>query len=197
MIFGRKSSTGAEWLVVGLGNPGERYEDTRHNVGFLTIDALAERKQVPVQRLKYRALTHLVELGGVKVLLMKPVTYMNLSGEAVGEAARFYKIPPDHVLVISDDVSLPLGKLRIRTGGSAGGHNGLKSVIQHLGTDQFPRLKVGVGGKPHPDYDMADWVLGKLQGEDKKVMDEAVKRAAEAVECFLRDGPQKAMNRFN
>ena len=128
---------------------------------------------------------------------MKPTTYMNLSGEAVGEAARFYKIPPGRVLVISDDVDLPLGKLRIRTGGSAGGHNGLKSVIQHLGADQFPRLKVGVGGKPHPDYDMADWVLGKLQGEDKRVMDGAVKRAADAVECFLKDGPQKAMNRFN
>ena len=128
---------------------------------------------------------------------MKPVTYMNLSGEAVGEAARFYKLPPGHVLVISDDVDLPLGKLRLRMGGSAGGHNGLKSIIQHLGADQFPRLKVGVGGKPHPDYDMADWVLGKLQGEDKKVMDQAVKRAADAVECFLRDGPQKAMNQFN
>ena len=128
---------------------------------------------------------------------MKPVTYMNLSGEAVGEAAKFYKIPPDHVLVVSDDVDLPLGRLRLRTGGSAGGHNGLKSIIQHLGTDQFPRLKVGVGGKPRPDYDMADWVLGRLQGEDKKVMDEAVKRAAAAVECFLRDGPQKAMNRYN
>ena len=128
---------------------------------------------------------------------MKPVTYMNLSGEAVGEAAKFYKIPPDHVLVVSDDVDLPLGRLRLRTGGSAGGHNGLKSIIQHLGTDQFPRLKVGVGGKPNPDYDMADWVLGRLQGEDKKVMDEAVKRAAAAVECFLRDGPQKAMNRYN
>ena len=128
---------------------------------------------------------------------MKPTTYMNLSGEAVGEAARFYKLDPGHVLVISDDVDLPLGKLRIRTGGSAGGHNGLKSIIQHLGTDQFPRLKVGVGGKPHPDYDMTDWVLGKIQGEDKKVMDEAVARAADAVECFLRDGPQKAMNRFN
>ena len=120
-----------------------------------------------------------------------------MCGEAVGEAARFYKLDPAHVLVISDDVDLPLGKLRIRTNGSAGGHNGLKSIIQHLGSDQFPRLKVGVGGKPHPDYDMADWVLGKLQGEDKKVMDEAVKRAADAVECFLREGPQKAMNRFN
>ena len=195
MIFGRKSSTGAEWLVVGLGNPGER--DTRHNVGFLTIDALAERKQVPVQRLKYRALTHLVELGGVKVLLMKPVTYMNLSGEAVGEAARFYKIPPERVLVISDDVSLPLGKLRIRKSGSAGGHNGLKNIILHLGTEGFPRLKIGVGGKPHPDYDMADWVLSKFTGEDKKLIDAAIERAADAVECFLSEGGDKAMGKFN
>lgn len=197
MIFGRKSSTGAEWLVVGLGNPGERYEDTRHNVGFLTIDALAERKQVPVQRLKYRALTNLVELGGVKVLLMKPVTYMNLSGEAVGDAARFYKIPPERVLVISDDVSLPLGKLRIRKSGSAGGHNGLKNIILHLGTEGFPRLKIGVGGKPHPDYDMADWVLSKFTGEDKKLIDAAIERAADAVECFLSEGGDKAMGKFN
>jgi len=185
------------WLIVGLGNPGEQYENTRHNVGFLVADELGKRGNFPIQRLKHRALTNTATIGGQGALVMKPATYMNLSGEAVGEAARFYKLPPDHVLVISDDVDLPLGKLRIRTGGSAGGHNGLKSIIQHLGTDQFPRLKVGVGGKPHPDYDMADWVLSRLQGEDKKVMDEAVKQAADAVECLLRDGPQKAMNRFN
>ena len=161
------------------------------------MDALADQGRFAVTRIKFKALTAQADVGGQGALVMKPVTYMNLSGEAVGEAARFYKTAPDHVLVISDDVDLPLGKLRIRTGGSAGGHNGLKSIIQHLGTDQFPRIKIGVGGKPHPDYDMADWVLGKLQGEDKKVMDEAVKRAADAVEHFLRDGPQKAMNRFN
>ena len=195
MFFAKKLPV--SWLIVGLGNPGEKYEDTRHNVGFLVADELGERGGFPIQRLKFKALTNTAAVGGQGALVMKPVTYMNLSGEAVGEAARFYKLPPDHVLVVSDDVDLPLGKLRIRTGGSAGGHNGLKSVIQHLGTDQFPRLKVGVGGKPHPDYDMADWVLGRLQGEDKKVMDEAVRRAADAVECLLRDGPQKAMNRFN
>ena len=197
MFFDRNRSSGAEWLVVGLGNPGDKYENTRHNVGFLTVDELAERARVPVQRLKHRALTNTVELGGARVLLMKPVTYMNLSGEAVGEAARFYKIPPERVLVISDDVSLPIGKLRIRKGGSAGGHNGLKSIIQHLGTDQFPRVKIGVGEKPHPDYDLADWVLGRPQGEDKKAIDGAVKRAADAVECILSQGLERGMGKFN
>lgn len=192
-----KQDNGVQWLVVCLGNVGDAYDNTRHNVGFEVADELAERKRVPIQKLKYRALTNTVELGGQKALLMKPVTYMNLSGEAAGEAARFYKVPPERVLVVCDDVALAPGKLRIRKGGSAGGHNGLKNLIQHLGTDQFPRIRVGVGQKPHPDYDMADWVLGKFQGEDRKAMDAAVKRAADAVECFLKDGIDKAMNRFN
>lgn len=197
MLFGRKNSSGVEWLLVGLGNPGDKYDNTRHNVGFAAIDQLAEELRVPVQKLKYRALTQTVELGGAKVLLMKPITYMNLSGEAVGEAARFFKIPADHVLVLSDDVSLPVGKLRIRKGGSAGGHNGLKSIIQHLGADQFPRVKIGVGEKPHPDYDMADWVLGKFTGEDLKTISQAIQRAGKAAECYIHDGPDQAMNRFN
>lgn len=197
MLFGKKSAGGAVWLLVCLGNPGEKYENTRHNVGFMTADEIGERVHMPIQKLKFKALTNICELGGEKVLVMKPVTYMNLSGEAVRQAADFYKIPPERVLVISDDVSLPVGRLRIRAGGSAGGHNGLKSIIGHLGTDQFPRIKIGVGEKPHPDYDLADWVLGKFTGEDKKTIDDAVKRAADAAECVIREGPERAMNRFN
>ena len=197
MLFGKNRTGGTEWLVVGLGNPGDKYENTRHNAGFMVVDELAERLHVPVQRLKYKALTNTAEEGGKRVLLMKPVTYMNLSGEAVRQAAEFYKIPPERVLVISDDVSLPVGKLRIRKGGSAGGHNGLKSIIAQLGSDRFPRLKIGVGEKPHPDYDMADWVLSKFAGADRQMIEEAMKRAADAVECLLRDGADQAMNKFN
>ncbi|MGI5962381.1 MAG: aminoacyl-tRNA hydrolase [Lawsonibacter sp.] len=193
----KRTTGGVAWLLVGLGNPGEKYENTRHNIGFQVIDELAERLDVPVQRLRFKALTNLVTLGGEKVLLMKPVTYMNLSGEAVHQAADFYKIPPEHVLVFSDDTALAVGRLRIRRGGSAGGHNGLKNIIQHLGSDQFPRIRLGVGEKPHPDYDLADWVLGKFTGLDKTTMDEAVCRAADAAQCILQDGVDRAMNRFN
>ena len=196
-MFFQKTAGGASWLIVGLGNPGEKYENTRHNVGFQVVDTLAERQNAPIQKLKFKALTNLLTISGEKVLVMKPVTYMNLSGEAVRPAADFYKLPPERILVISDDVALAAGRLRIRAKGSAGGHNGLKSIIQHLGTDQFPRLRVGVGEKPHPDYDMADWVLGKFQGEDRKAIDAAVKRAADAVECLIGEGPDRAMNKFN
>lgn len=198
MLFSKKSpSGGVTWLVVGLGNPGGEYENSRHNAGFMALDALAEELDVPVQRLKFRALTHQAVIAGEKVLLMKPVTYMNLSGEAVGEAAAFYKLPPDHVLVLSDEVALPPGKLRVRPAGSAGGHNGLKNIIAHLGTDQFPRIRLGVGQKPHPDYDMADWVLGKFSPQDAKLMEEAAKKAAQAAVAVIRDGVPAAMNRFN
>ena len=197
LFFNKNKSPGVTWLVVGLGNSGDQYEHTRHNVGFDAIDALADRLDIPVQRLKFRALTNTAVIGGEKVLLMKPVTYMNLSGEAVEPAAAFYKIPPDHILVISDEVALPPGKLRIRASGSAGGHNGLKNIIAHLHSDQFPRIRIGVGGKPHPDYDMADWVLGRPQGEDRKAVDAAVERAAQAVECVIREGVDRAMGKFN
>ena len=196
MFFSKRPGP-VEWLVVGLGNPGPKYDWTRHNMGFLVIDELAEREKIPVQKLKFKALTNTVVIGDRSVLLMKPTTYMNLSGGAVGEAARFYKIPPERILVISDDVALPQGKLRIRRSGSAGGHNGLKDIIAHLGGDGFPRIKVGVGGKPHPDSDMADWVLGKFTGQDKKVMEEAIQRAADAVETLLKSGVDQAMSRYN
>ena len=196
MFFNQKNG-GVDWLLVCLGNPGDQYENTRHNVGFQVADAVAERHDVPIQRLKFRALTNTITVGEKKVLLMKPVTYMNLSGEAVHEAASFYKVPPERILVVSDEVALAPGKIRVRRSGSAGGHNGLKNIIAHLGTDQFPRIRVGVGQKPHPDYDMAGWVLGKFQGEDKKAVEEAVKRAADAAECLIQEGVDKAMNRYN
>lgn len=196
-MFFKKDAGGVSWLLVCLGNPGDKYENTRHNVGFMVADEVANRQNKPIQRLKFKALTNILTISGEKVLVMKPVTYMNLSGEAAGPAADFYKIPPDHVLVVSDDTALPLGRLRIRVKGSAGGHNGLKSMIQHLGTDQFPRLRVGVGEKPHPDYDMADWVLSKFTGEDKKTIDAAVKRAADAIECILAEGIDRGMGKFN
>ena len=196
-MFSFKRPGPVQWLVVGLGNPGPKYEWTRHNVGFLVIDQLADRADIPVQKLKFQALTNTALIGGQSVLLMKPTTYMNLSGQAVGQAARFHKIPPERVLVISDDVALPQGKLRIRRSGSAGGHNGLKDIIAHLGGDQFPRVKVGVGGKPHPDSDMADWVLSTFTGADRKAMEETIDRAADAVTCLLEQGVDKAMSKFN
>ena len=196
-MFFKQDAGGVSWLLVCLGNPGDKYENTRHNVGFMVADEVAQRQKKPIQRLKFKALTNVLTISSQRVLVMKPVTYMNLSGEAVRQAADFYKIPPDHVLVVSDDTALALGRLRIRVKGSAGGHNGLKNIIQHLGTDQFPRLRVGVGEKPHPDYDMADWVLGRFVGEDKKTIDEAVKRAADAIECILAEGIDRGMGKFN
>ena len=197
MFFGKKVTGPAEWLLVCLGNYGKQYENTRHNIGFMAAERLIDKRDLRCNRLRFRALTELIEFGGARVLLMMPQTYMNLSGEAVGEAARFYKIPSDHVLVIYDDVSLPLGKLRIRDKGSAGGHNGLKNIIALLGTDQFPRIRIGVGAAPHPDYDMADWVLSSFKGKDAEDILAAAARAAEAVECYITKGADRAMNLYN
>ena len=197
MFFKRSGGSGIQWLVVGLGNPGAKYESTRHNMGFLVVDKLAQNEKLKFNKLRFKAWTATWEVGGEKVLLMKPQTYMNLSGEAVGQAARFYKIPADHVLVISDDIALPAGKLRIRAGGSAGGHNGLKNIIQHLGTDRFPRIKVGVGSPQQAEYDIADWVTGKPMGEDQKVIIEALDKAVAAIPVLIGQGVDRAMNRFN
>ena len=196
-MFFQKNSGGASWLIVGLGNPGEKYENTRHNVGFQVVDELAERQNAPVQKLKFKALTNLLTISGEKVLVMKPVTYMNLSGEAVRPAADFYKIPPERILVISDDTALDPGKLRIRTKGSAGGHNGLKNIIQHLGTDQFPRLRVGVGEKPHPDYDLADWVLSSFSQQEEKSLAPVWEQAGQAALTVVDLGVEQAAGRFN
>ena len=196
MLLGTKSAA-VDWLVVGLGNPGAKYEHTRHNMGFLTVDLLAEQAGVKLNKVKFKSAYNILSFAGAKCLVMKPQTYMNLSGEAVREAVQFYKIPADRVLVIYDDVSLPVGKLRIRKSGSAGGHNGLKNIIQHLGTDGFPRIKVGVGMPEHPDHEMIDWVIGKPQGEEAKLLRATLDRAAEAALCLIEDGPDTAMNRFN
>ena len=195
MLFSRPS--GVTWLVVFLGNPGLKYEGTRHNAGFMAAEAFAKAHQVSINRARFRALTAIYELGGEKLLLMKPQTYMNLSGEAAAQAVRFYKIPPQHVLVVSDETALPIGKIRIRTKGSAGGHNGLKSLIACLGTEDFPRIRLGVGAPPHPDYDMADWVLSSFRNQDAEDMAAAAVRAAEAVECYILRGPERAMNLYN
>ena len=195
MLF--KSSGSVSWLIVFLGNPGPKYECTRHNAGFMAGDALAKKLGVSINRARFKALTAAAEINGEKVLLMKPQTFINLSGEAVGEAARFYKVPSDHVIVVSDEVSLPLGKLRVRSKGSAGGHNGLKSIIAALSGDNFPRVRIGVGAPPHPDYDMADWVLSVFRNQDLEDMLSAADSAAEAVITYVTDGPERAMNRFN
>ena len=194
MLF---ASRPISWLVVFLGNPGPRYAGTRHNAGFMVADALSGKTGVSMTRLRFRALTATCSFGGETALLMKPQTYMNLSGEAVGQAARFYKIPADRILVVSDEVSLPVGALRIRTKGSAGGHNGLKNIISVLGTDAFPRIRLGVGSPPNPEYDMADWVLSAFHDQDAVAIREAAGRAAEAVECCIVQGLDKAMSLYN
>jgi len=192
-----QASSGVRWLIVCLGNPGARYEGTRHNAGFMTADALAKKLNLSVNRARFHALTGKGEIGGESVLLMKPQTYMNLSGKAAAEAAKFYKIPPERVIVVSDETALPIGKLRVRSKGSAGGHNGLKSIIACLGSDQFPRVRLGVGAPPHEDYDMADWVLSAFKNQDAEDIAQAAERAAEAVMSYITDGPERTMNKFN
>jgi len=198
-MFFKKKPAGVSWIIVFLGNPGSKYTDTRHNIGFMTADIMAKEKGIKIDRVRFKALTAVCPVGnnGESALLMKPQTYMNLSGDAVRPAMAFYKVPLDHVIVISDDISMELGKLRIRKSGSAGGHNGLKDIIAKCGGDGFPRIKVGAGQPPHPDYDIADWVLSVFRNQDAVTIREACTNAAHAIDVFVDEGPDRAMNKFN
>ena len=186
-----------EYLIVGLGNPGTQYENTRHNAGFLTIDKIADKLNVKVDRLKYKSLCCDVTISGKRCLLMKPTTFMNNSGQAVVEAMNFHKIPIERVLIIYDDISLEPSQLRIRRKGTDGGHNGLKSIIYLTGKDTFPRIKIGVGKKPHPKYDLADWVLSSFKKEEALPMQDAFTKAIEAIELIVAGKTDEAMNKFN
>lgn len=192
-----QSAASVEWLVVGLGNPGHKYAGTRHNAGFRALDAHCAASGQKIDRLKFRALVGEGMLGGARVLFMKPQTFMNLSGEAVRDAAAFYKIPPERVLVLFDDISLPVGRLRVRPKGSAGGQNGVKNIIYHLQTDVFPRVKIGVGAKPHPDYNLADWVLSRLTDEEEKLFQPTLARAMAAAAEIIRNGAHAAAQKYN
>lgn len=184
------------YIIAGLGNPSKEYERTRHNVGFDALDVLADKVGTTIEEKKFKGLYGRGIIGGEKVLLLKPQTFMNLSGESIRAATDFYKVEPDHIIVIYDDISLDVGQLRIRKKGSAGGHNGIKNIIAHLGTQEFPRIKVGVGDKPKK-MDLADYVLSRFSKEDRALMEDAFKEAAQAVEVMITDGADAAMNRFN
>lgn len=189
--------TPVEYIIAGLGNPGTQYEDTRHNSGFMSVETLAESHNAEIKRLKFKSLTCELQLGEKRCLLMKPTTFMNNSGDAVSEAAAFYKIPPEKIIIIYDDISLDVGRLRIRTKGSDGGHNGMKSIILRLNSDNFPRIRVGVGQKPHPDYDLADWVLSRFTKEEGEKLEPALKNAAKAAELITEGKINEAMNLYN
>ena len=184
------------YLIVGLGNPTREYEHTRHNAGFDAVDMLADRLNISVKEKKHKGLCGKGMLGAEKVILLKPQTYMNLSGESVQAAADFYKIDHEHIIVMYDDIDLDVGKLRVRAKGSAGGHNGIKNIIAHLGTQEFPRVRIGVGAKPDR-MDLADYVLGRFPQVEQSVMEDAFKEAAEAAAAIVEDGIDAAMNRFN
>ena len=184
-------------IVVGLGNIGKQYEKTRHNAGFLAIDHIAESLGARIDRVKFHSTVAEVTFGGARVLLMKPSTLMNNSGVAIGEAAAFYKIPPERVIVLHDEISFDTGVIRIRRKGSAGGHNGLKSIIAHLSSEDFPRVKIGVGKKPHPEYDLVDWVLGKFPDSDLAAMSDRFADIKAACEDIIRGNIDAAMNKYS
>ena len=192
-----KASAGVGWAVVGLGNPDAKYQGTRHNAGFAALDHLAGEWGCAVNKAKWSGLYGIADVGGQKVLLLKPLTYMNDSGRCVGPAAAFYKLPPQRVLVLCDDITQEPGHLRIRASGSAGGHNGLKSIIAHLGSEDFPRLRIGVGAKPNPEYDLANWVLSKFPPEAAKAVADRHADIEAACRLILAGSLPEAQNRYN
>ena len=195
MIFQKKGSY--DFVVAGLGNPGDEYKSTKHNVGFMVIDEIAKNNNVVFKKSKFNALTADCKIGNFRVLLIKPLTYMNLSGEAINKALNFYKIDPQSLIVICDDINLDAGKIRIRAKGSDGGQNGLKNIILNLKTQEFKRVRIGIGAKPHPDYDLKDWVLGKFKAEDKDAVAASLETTVKAVNEILSRGIDSAMNKYS
>lgn len=193
-MFGKKSES---WLIVGLGNPGREYEKTRHNCGFRAIDILADKLNCKIDKSKFQGLYGQTTYNGNKLFLLKPMTYMNLSGRSVLQLSAYYNIPPQRIIVMFDDISLEPGRLRIRQNGSAGGHNGIKSIISEIGSQEFLRVKIGVGAKPNPDYNLADWVLSAMSASEDKAASFAISQAADASLCIVDDGIYEAANRFN
>ncbi len=186
-----------DWLIVGLGNPGKQYARTRHNMGFCALDGLAGKLGVSLKKTKFQALTAAANYHGKKLVLLQPQTFMNASGLSVGPAASFYKVPPERIIVLFDDISLPVGKIRVRANGSAGGHNGIKSIISVLKSDNFPRVKIGVGAKPDPEYDLADWVLAPIPKSEQPQVQKALENAADAALCIVDEDPAAAAGKFN
>lgn len=192
-IFRKSSSNPIEYIIAGLGNPGKEYVLTRHNAGFMFLDTLSERYGFKTDRVKFRSLTADVMINGHRCLVMRPQTYMNNSGEAIRDAASFYKIPPEKCIVVFDDIDIPFASLRVKRKGSAGSHNGIKSIVYHLNSDNFPRVKVGVGGKPHPDYDLKDYVLGSFSKSQIKELEPVLEKGCDAVELIVAGNIDKAM----
>ena len=192
-----KKADNESWLIVGLGNPGREYEKTRHNVGFRCVDIIADQLNVKVDKLKYQGLYCQTNYKGSKLFLLKPQTYMNLSGRSVLQLSAYFNVPPQRIIVLFDDISLEPGRLRIRADGSAGGHNGIKSIIQEVGSQNFPRVKIGVGAKAHPEQDLADWVLSTFSASEEKALASALERAADAALCIIDKGVPEAANRYN
>lgn len=194
-MFGKNKAE--NWLIVGLGNPGKQYAHTRHNCGFRALDVIAQKLGCRIDKGKFQGLYGQVTYGGGKLFLLKPQTFMNLSGRSVLQLSAYYNVPPQRIIVLFDDISLPPGRLRIRGDGSAGGHNGIKSIIQELGSQEFPRVKIGVGAKPHPEQDLADWVLSTFSAAEEKNLQFALENAADAALCIIDKGIYEAANRFN